>query len=181
MISRASLFNKGIYKSTLRRYLWGGVLYFILLFMITGMSILLNYSNDYRYLPMVNGRQLSIILNNEYILLPILLSIAVPTIAGLLIFRFIHSKKTSVFVHSLPVKRTANYISSVFAGLTLMIVPIILNTAVLMIISLSGYSQYFSVCDCAVWMLLNIFSIFVMFSCVCFVGTLTGNSFAMIC
>ena len=180
MISRASLFNKGIYKSTLRRYLWGGVLYFILLFMITGMSILLNYSNDYNYLPMINGRQLSIILNNEYILLPILLSIAVPTIAGLLIFRFVHSKKTSVFVHSLPVKRTANYISSVFAGLTLMIVPIILNTAVLMIISLSGYSQYFSVGDCAVWMLLNIFSIFVMFSCVCFVSTLTGNSFAMI-
>ena len=53
MISRASLFNKGIYKSTLRRYLWGGVLYFILLFMITGMSILLNYSNDYSYLPKV--------------------------------------------------------------------------------------------------------------------------------
>jgi len=180
MISRASLFNKGIYKSTLRRYLWGSVLYFILLFMITGMSILLNYSNDNGYLPMINGRRVCILLNNEYILLPILLSIAVPTIAGLLIFRFIHSKKTSVFVHSLPVKRTANYISSVFAGLTLMIVPIILNTAILMIISLSGYSQYFSVGDCAVWMLLNIFSIFIMFSCVCFVGSLTGNSFAMI-
>ncbi len=180
MISRASLFNKGIYKSTLRRYLWGSVLYFILLFMITGMSILLNYSHDYRYLPMVNGRQTSIILSNEFILLPILLSIAVPTIAGLLIFRFIHSKKTSVFVHSLPVKRTANYISSVLAGLTLMIAPIIINTAVLMIISLSGYSQYFTVSDCATWMLLNIFSIFIMFSCVCFVAVLTGNSFAMI-
>ena len=97
MISRASLFNKGIYKSTLRRYLWGSILYFILLFMITGMSILLNYSHDNGYLPMINGRRINIILSNEYILLPILLSIAVPTIAGLMIFRFIHSKKTSVF------------------------------------------------------------------------------------
>lgn len=179
MISRASLFNKGIYKSTLRRYLWGSILYFILLFMITGMSILLSYSNDTSYLPMINGRQISIILNNEYLLLPMLLSIAVPTAAGLLIFRFIHSKKTSVFVHSLPVKRTANYISSVFAGLTLMALPVILNAIVLMIMSLSGYSQYFSVGDCTVWMLLNLFSLFIMFSCVCFVAVITGNSFAM--
>ena len=66
MISRASLFNKGIYKSTLRRYLWGSILYFILLFMITGMSILLNYSHDNGYLPMINGRRINIILSNEY-------------------------------------------------------------------------------------------------------------------
>ena len=51
-------------------------------------------------------------------IIPMLLSVVVPTIAGLLIFRFIHSKKASVFVHSLPVKRSTNYISSVLAALT---------------------------------------------------------------
>ena len=32
MTLKTSLFNKGIYKSTLRRYAWGSILYFILLF-----------------------------------------------------------------------------------------------------------------------------------------------------
>lgn len=179
MTSKISLFNKGIYKSTIKRYLWGSVLYFILLFMVTGMSILLSYNSANRYLPQ-RGENWSLIMSSEYIIIPMLLAIAVPTVAGLMIFRFIHSKKTSVFVHSLPVKREANYVSSVLAAFTLMGVPVIFNTIVLMIISMSGYWQYFDIGDCVVWMLFNLFAIFIMFSCVCFVASITGNSFAMI-
>ena len=179
MISKISLFNKGIYKATIKRYLWGSVLYFILLFMMTGMSIMLCYDRSIQFLPQ-RGINWSLIMDNEYILLPMLLAIAVPTVAGLMVFRFIHSKKTSVFVHSLPVKREANYFSSVLASLTLMGVPVILNTLVLMIISVTGYSQYFGIGDCVVWMLFNLLALFIMFSCVCFVAVITGNSFAMI-
>ncbi len=179
MISKTLFFNKGIYKSTLRRYLWGSVLYFILLFMITGMSILLSYDPAQMYLPSI-GSEVSLIMRNEYILLPTLLAIVVPTVVGLMIFRFIHSKKTSIFVHSLPVKRETNYISTVMAAFTLMGIPVILNAFALMIISLSGYSQLFGIGDCITWMLFNLFALFIMFSCVCFVASLTGNSFAMI-
>lgn len=179
MISKISLFNKGIYKSTIKRYLWGSVLYFILLFMMTGMSIMLSYDRSIQFLPQ-RGLNWSLIMDNEYILLPMLLAFAVPTVAGLMVFRFIHSKKTSVFVHSLPVKREANYVSSVLAALTLMAAPVILNTLVLMLISVTGYSQYFGIGDCAVWMLFNLLALFIMFSCVCFVASITGNSFAMI-
>ncbi len=179
MISKTLFFNRGIYKSTLRRYLWGSVLYFILLFMITGMSILLNYDSAQMYLPSI-GSGVSLIMRNEYILIPTLLAIVVPTVVGLMIFRFIHSKKTSIFVHSLPVKRETNYISTVIAAFTLMGIPVILNALVLMIISLSGYSQLFGIGDCITWMLFNLFALFIMFSCVCFVASVTGNSFAMI-
>ena len=178
MILKTSLFNKGIYKSTLRRYLWGGVLYFIMLFLFTGMLILLNEDpNQFAYWPGSSG---STLLGSEYMVIPMLMSIVVPTIAGLLIFRFIHSKKTSVFVHSLPVKRGANFVSSVLSALTLMAVPVVLNTLILIIMSLAAYSALFSIGDCITWMLLNLFSLFVMFSCVCFVASITGNSFAMI-
>ncbi len=179
MILKTSLFNKGIYKSTLRRYLWGGILYFIMLLLFTGMMILLNESPD-QVNAYWSNRGGSTLLGSEYMIIPMLMSIVVPTIAGLLIFRYIHSKKTSVFVHSLPVKRSANYISSVFAALTLMAVPVILNTLILIIMSLAAYSAHFSVADCITWMFLNLFSLFVMFSCVCFVASITGNSFAMI-
>ena len=176
MTIKTSLFNKGIYKSTFKRYLWGSALYFVILFMFTGMSILLTmgtnsngWNTDYKFL-----------LSNEYIIIPLLLTIVVPTVAGLLIFRFIHSKRASVFVHSLPVKREANFVSSILAGLALMAIPVAVNTVILIIMSLSGYGYLFSVADCLLWMLCNFFGIFIMFSCVCFVASVTGNSFAMI-
>lgn len=179
MISKTSLFNKGIYKSTIRRFLWGSILYFIMLFVFTGMMIFLNedpnYANTYW-----SSRAQSAILSTDYMILPMLMSMVVPTIAGLLLFRFIHSKKTSVFVHSLPVKRETNFVSSVLAALTLMAVPVILNTIILIIMSATTFSLHFSVGDCMIWMLLNLFALFTMFSAVCFVAVITGNSFAMV-
>ena len=179
MTSKTSLFNKGIYKSTIRRFLWGSVLYFIMLFVTTGMMILLNEdpNNANMYW---SSRAQSLILSSEYMIIPMLMAMVVPTIAGLLVFRFIHSKKTSVFVHSLPVKRGANYFSSVLAALTLMAAPVILNAVVLAIMSISTFALHFSVGDCVVWMLLNLFALFTMFSAVCFVAVITGNSFAMV-
>ncbi len=174
MTLKTSLFNKGIYKSTLLRYAWGSILYFILLFLSTGIMILLNENPAYES---YGGRNLIL---SDYMIIPMLLSIVVPTIAGLLIFRFIHSRKASVFVHSLPIKRGTNYISSVLAALTLMAIPVVLNTLILMLVSVEAYSGCFGVGDCLTWLLLNLFSLFVMFSCVCFISSITGNSFAAV-
>ncbi len=179
MTSKISLFNKGIYKATIRRFLWGSVLYFAMLFLSTGMTILLNedpnsVNNYWSY------NAYSTIFSSDYMVLPWLMSIMVPAIVGLLVFRFIHSKKTSIFVHSMPVRREANFISSVLAALTLMAVPVMLNTIILAIMSVTTFSLHFSVWDCVVWMILNLFSLFVMFSAVCFVSVITGNSFASI-
>jgi len=177
MTLKTSFFNKGIYKSTIRRYAWGSMLYFAILFLITGMVILLT-ANPERIERYYGERQL--ILSSDYMIFPMLLSMVVPTVTGLLIFRFVHSKKASVFIHSLPVSREANYISSVLAAFTLMAFPVILNSAVLMIISLSGYGKLFSVGACLVWMLLNLLSLFIMFSCTCLAAVITGNSFAVV-
>lgn len=179
MITKTSLFNKGIYKSTVRRYLWGSILYFVMLFLVTSMGILLSIDpNSPNSWWRIND--VSLILGEGFIIVPMLLAMVVPTVAGLLIFRFIHSKRTSIFVHSLPVKRSANFTSSVLAGFTLMAAPVILNGLVLMLISLGGYGAYFTVGDCVIWMLLNLLCLFAMFSCTCFVASLTGNSFAMV-
>lgn len=179
MITKTSLFNKGIYKSTLRRYLWGSVLYFVMLFLVTCMGILLSVDPT-DTVSFLWRNDVPLILEDGFMVVPMLLAMVVPTVAGLLIFRFIHSRKTSVFVHSLPVKRTANYISSVLAGITLMAVPVIINTVLLILISLCGYGNFFTAGDCVVWMLLNLLCLFAMFSAVCLVGSITGNSFAMI-
>ncbi len=182
MTSKTSFFNKGIYKSTVKRFMWGSVLYFVILFISTVLSIFLRVSErtvgilpepDYY----INH---PLILNSGYMTIPILLAIVVPTICAVMIFRFIHAKKQTVFIHSLPVSRKANYISSVLGGLTLMAAPVILNGIILMLTSVCGYSDYFTVSNCLTWLGLNLLGIFLIFSCAVFSATLTGNSFAMI-
>ena len=106
MTSKISLFNKGIYKSTVRRYLWGSVLYFIILFMVTSMVILFDVDKDntWRYMEQSGS---ALILDDMFLFLPQFIAHFVPTVVALLIFRFVHSKKTSVFVHSLPAETEA--------------------------------------------------------------------------
>ncbi len=178
MTLKTSYFNKGIYKSTLKRYMWGSVLYFLILFVSTGLSVLLNTEATFSYMPYDYFYDYPVILHGSYITIPILLAIVVPSVVALLVFRFIHSKKQTVFIHSLPVSRKANYISTIAAAFTLMFVPVIANGLTLALISLCGYARYFTVADCFAWTGFNLAGIFLMFSCAVFASNLTGNSFA---
>ncbi len=179
MTTKTSLFNKGIFKSTLRRYMWGAVLYSIILFMVTSLVILLGVDKDDRWYLMAE-RGIALILDNQYLFLPVIIGCFVPTVVALLVYRFVHSKKTSVFVHSLPVSRTANYISTILAALTLMAAPIVLNGIILMILSLSVYGAFFNITSCLVWTGVNLLTVFLMFSISTFVSMLTGNTFATV-
>ncbi len=178
MTSRTSLFNRGIYKATVRRYIWGAVFYAIMLFMLTVIPVLFTINPDtYRRTMAEHG---AFILDDIYLFGPLVISFAVPTVVALLVYRFVHSKKNSIFVHSLPVSRRGNYISTVLAALTLMIAPIILNGAVLALMSLSAYGAFFDVASCLIWTGLNVLSIILMFSTASLAAFLSGNSFAMI-
>lgn len=181
MTSKTSFFNKGIYLSGIKRFTWGSVLYFIILFMFTVLNCLLTHSpgNAGAY---AGGSYYGnpIILSNEYIIIPIFLTVVVPVIVSVMIFKFLHSKTYSVFAHSLPVSKTANFISSVASGLTLMLLPILANGLILMILSVTGYGGLFSLYDCILWIAINAFSVFIIFSCAVFSSVITGNSFAVI-
>ncbi len=174
MTSKTSFFNKGIYKSTLKRYMWGSVLYFVLLFMSTCLIFIMNSNSQF------GTQDNHLIMTEQYLTFPLLLTVVVPTVTALLIFRFIHSKKQSIFIHSLPVSRTANYISSLASGLTLMLAPVIANGLILMLISVCSGQEFFSAADCVLWIAINSMALFMMFSCSVISANLTGNSFAMI-
>ncbi len=183
MISKTSLFNKGIYKSTVKRYAWGSVLYFLILFLINGLSTIFSSDRYFRQLQNPNMERFTenpLILRGDFLGISTAISGFVPTVVALLVFRFIHSKKSSVFTHSIPVKRSANYVSSLLAAFTLMAVPVIANGIILMGISLSAYGQFFTAFDCLVWMEVLLFTLFILFSCAVFSAVITGNSFAVI-
>lgn len=184
MISKTSFFNKGIYKSTLKRYKWGAFLYFVILFLINGMSILLSAKDRYAHLTrdefIKRFTENSLIMRGDHLGASSIITLFIPTVVALLVFRFVHSKKAAVFTHSIPTTRKSNYISSLLGGLSLMALPIIANGIILAITSLCGYGEYFTVIDCLKWTGILLYIIFTMFSCAVFSAMITGNSFAAV-
>lgn len=180
MTSKTSFFNIGIYKETVRRFLWGSILYFIILFISSSMSVMITADSEFYHMNANYFADHPIILSGHYMGIPIVLSIVIPTIVALMIFRFIHSKGQAIFVHSLPVSRKAIYISSVTAAFTLMFLPVVMNGIILAVMSFTRYGIYFEAFSAVEWTLYNMLSLFMMFSCAVLSATLTGNSFSMI-
>ncbi len=174
MTSKTSLFNMGIYKSTVKRNLWGSIVFFILLFLFTSMPLIVEIGEISTYY----GRAIPKIYRSYFIMPSMLMSIVVPTIVAMLVYRFVHSKRVAVFAHSIPVSRIANFVSTVLAAFTLMFAPVIANGIVLSILSLTAYSSYFTIANCLVWTAFHLFCMFVMFSIATFAAMITGNTFA---
>lgn len=180
MTSKTSLFNKGIYRSNVKRFAWGSVLYFVLLFVMSGFLVLMSVNVKDVSFDMAHNGGVPLLYQQPFILPSLVTAIGVATVVALLIFRFVHSKKQSIFTHSLPVCRTANFISSLAAAFTLMFVPLILNTLILVILSVTRYAAFFTVGSCFGWMGMNMLCLFIMFSVAVFAAMLTGNSFAAV-
>lgn len=177
MISKASLFNKGIYKSTVKRNIWGSVLYFIILFLFTAMPLISHIDTPDSYMHTAGRPALY---RDSFIQTTVIVAIIVASVVAMLVFRFVHSKKTSVFIHSLPVGRPANYISTIAGALTLMAVPVILNGIILLILAYTAYQGNYGVTHCMVWMGLNILCQVIMFSVATFASMITGNTIASV-
>lgn len=182
MTLKTSWFDKGIYTNTLRRFKWGSLLYFVMLFFSVPFVILMSDYHrlyPYRYGP-ENQLINSIILEADYIILPFILAMAVPTVVAVLLHRYMHSSKQGIAVHALPVTRKANYISTQLAGLTLMAVPVLANTLILLVMSLAYYSFLFPAWTVLYWAAINLSVLIIMFSAATFTAFLTGNAAAHI-
>ena len=183
MISKESLFNKALYKNTLHRFKWGSLLYFIILFFSgpflyitqSPADIALNYYS-YTEFTYENSR----ILQDPVLSASIITAFGVSAVVALLVFRFVHSGGQGIFTHSLPVCRTANYISTLCAAFTLMAAPVILNGLIFILMSVCGYEKVLGTVPALIWMVANLFTLFVMFSVAAFSAFLTGNAFAAV-
>ena len=181
MISAKSSFNKGIYLNAVSRFKWGSFLYFVLLF-FSGPFVLLTRGSaavtDFYGARAEKG--FSVILSSEYILFPLLLSIAVPTVVALLIFSGVHNSRHGIFLHSLPTTRKANFISLLCASFTLMFAPIAVIGIIYVLMSFCGFGAVITVTSALLWIAVNIFVLFVMFSIAAFSSYLTGNGIASV-
>ncbi len=178
MTLKTSLFNKGIYKNTLYRFKWGSFLYFIALFFMVPFALLVQEpANLWEYYH--SSRHMgNILCANDYLVFPILLAMAVPTVVAALVYHGVHSSKQGIFVHGLPVSRKANYISNLLASFTLMALPVILNGIILLIMSFNSYSELILPISVLYWTLALLSILFIMFSVATFCAYITGNAAA---
>ena len=174
MTSKTSLFNVGIYKSTIKRNIWCSIIFFVLMFLTTSMPLI----SDINYIKTARIPNEPYIYNSAFFGFTMFLCAFVPTVVAMLVYRFVHSKKAAIFAHSLPVNRNANFISTLMAAFTLMFAPVVLNGIILMLMSVTAYSGYFTIANCLVWMGVHIFFLFVMFSVAIFSVMLTGSTIA---
>ncbi len=177
MTLNKSLFNSGIFKNTVYRFKWGSFLYFIALFF--SVPFMLIVSDFDRLAERIAGSSYyiptSIILRSDYLTLPMILAVAVPTVVAVLVFNNVHSGKQGIFTHGLPVDRRTNYISNLAASFVLMAVPVLLTAIILMIMSFGKYGQLMTSMSVIYWAGLNLNMLFVMFSVAAFSAFLTGN------
>ncbi len=166
MISKVSWFNYGIYKNTLKRFKWGAVLYTIILF-FSAPFVIMTEKGYYGY----NGVE-----ENDSLFVAIFAAMVVPTVVAMLIYRFAHSKNASLFMTSMPVKKEAIYLSSLFAAFTMMSVPVLVNAVILTVMRFTFYSELIRLAHIAFWTGVNLYVLAVMFAIATFSAFLTGNT-----
>ena len=181
MTSVTSLFNKGIYKNTLRRFKWGSFIYFIMLFFAVPFTFMVQEPKDlqFNYNSDIIAYKGVLFTYGKFIF-PMLMAMLVPSVVALLVYNYVHSSKHGIFVHSLPATRLTNYVSGIAAAFTLMVLPVVANGLILYILTFFGYSKLISFSSVSYWVWVNVFIIFVMFSVATFSSFLTGNSFAQV-
>ncbi|WP_102706361.1 ABC transporter permease [Terribacillus saccharophilus] len=170
MPSKTSSIKKQIIRQDLRLSAWLSVLYFLALFVILPLQILFQYTNPEtrRYMEKIS----------LFYYLPELqwiLSITAPVFFGVLLFRYLHKKQVSDFVHSLPIKRSALLHHHAVTGLLLLALPILLNGVILFALqSFTGIGNYYSGMNVLYWICVLLFLNVLLYIAAIFIGMVTG-------
>ena len=182
MKSKMSFFNKGLIFSNLKRYSWTSAVWSVLLFLSVPLTIMTYelYDTQDLNLRLLEEGYRSFINRFGGAFANVMLC-AFPVLIGMLVFRYLHSQRSSTVMHGLPFTRLRLFANSLFSGFVLMLIPLIINTAIVLIIKLSmPIGEYITYRIIFTWLLNSLCIAFCVFSLTVFVGMFTGNLIAHI-
>jgi len=171
MQSKISLVNNEIWKVINRTVGWIAIVHFLVLFFAIPLEILTTSSEEHRKYFWIK----SIFHYNFEI--QYIVSIGIPVLMAIFLFRFLQVKPYSDFFHSLPVKRNWIFHQFVLIGLILLITPIILIAIIVLVLYQPLHLvDFFTIADIFIWLSLTIlFNLLIYLSGV-LVGMLSGIS-----
>jgi ABC-2 type transport system permease protein len=169
---KISLFKNEMLKHSGRSAGWISLIYLMVLLFCFPLNILMTATNE--------DRQFWRLDNLFYYNMEVqtILSIAMPVLLAIFLFRFLNVKESSDLFHSLPVKREHIFHQYTLTGLVLLIVPVLI-TGVLIFIEHRAFEleAYFSVQDIFFWVGITILLNVIIFMGTVFTGMFTGISF----
>ncbi len=178
MKSKTSFFNKGLFFSNMKRYSWVSLVWAALLFLAVPMVMLTFDMNIERaYWKEIDNMRL--FMQNFGGIIANLMLCGFPVLIGVLMFRYLHSPKSATVLHGMPFSRPRLFTNAVSSGLVLMLFPLLLNTAVILIIKATmPVGQLIEYATIFTWLLNSVCMAFVVFALTVFVGMFTGNIMA---
>ncbi|MFJ7747333.1 hypothetical protein [Peribacillus sp. NPDC097295] len=171
MPSRITSFNRELIFYIFRSSGWIGFLYFIGLIFALPLEILTIILNDNsEYMNFVN-------LFSSQQMIQFVLVITIPVLLAIFLFRFLHVKQASDFLHSLPITRRSIYFHMIGMGIVFIILPILLTGSVLGIFhSALDVEKLYNLADIGSWMGITFLMEGVIFSVAVLIGMVTGLS-----
>lgn len=167
-----SWYKKELTKQNFRLAGWLSVGYFIVLFLtiILGQIDLLTKANenpnDYHYYS-------DLMLHGGFI--PAVLLFIMPTLAALVLFRYLHKQDASDFIHSLPSTRLTIYLHHIIFGVISLVLPLVLTFVSLLVVDQTlDHHHLLSITDITNWFHLSVSTALIVFSVSVFVAMLTG-------
>lgn len=171
MQSKISLINIEIWKTIVRSVGWIAIIHFLCLFFLVPLEIIMTTTEENRnYFHYENLFQYNFDLQ-------FIITIAVPVLMAIFLFRFLQVKSYSDFIHSLPMKRERIFHQYVLVGLILLIIPVILTTIILLGLYIPlNLADFFSISDIFNWFLITVLYNIIFYLAGVFVAMLTGIS-----
>lgn len=174
MKSKISFINKGILFDDIRRFGWVSVVYTLALFFIVPLKIFMLQD-----IKEVNNNSANMVDMFYFRNTPIqsLLTLIIPVMLAVFLFRYMMIKNSCDMIHSLPIKRNVLYRSHIVFGIVTLIVPVLVNSIIVWSINIAfNLGKYYSTFDIWQWIGITIlFNLVFFFVSVC-VGMITGSS-----
>ncbi|BCB02257.1 DUF6449 domain-containing protein [Bacillus sp. KH172YL63] len=171
MPSKTSWINKEIIIQSLRNVGWVGIVYFVGLLFALPVNIIGQLSRDPQFYPV------AIYENLFKVQYPFQMGLMlfIPVILSLFLFRYVHVKQSGDFMHSLPIRRGTLFFHYTWLGFALLIIPIVLNTIILITLyTVTDLQQYIDIKDILLWCRdMSIMSL-LLFTFATFVAMITG-------
>lgn len=175
---RTSCFNFAIFRSDVKRLWWVSALHTLGIFLLNVLPLYINYSDRTGFSNRANELYQNSTLYHSGIFSYLILGVLTVG-TSVLLFSYLNSKSAVATLHAVPVKRKTLYITHTAFGIISLILPILINGAILILIRSNPYiNQVVSLHHIGSWMLTLSLYALIGFSFSTLIGMFTGNTVA---
>jgi len=171
MPSKIFSYNRSLVVQNVRNVGWIGIVHLLLLLAAVPLRMLMIYTNKYDYSPVVrNVFELSSAFQG-------MIAFTVPVLLAIFLFRYMQTKRSADYMHSLPLRRETLFWQQMLFGVLMLVLPVIATTLITALLcQLSIENMHISAANLVRWtgevLLMELF----VFSASVLVGMLTGIS-----